>query len=106
MEELLVPLLIAAVALTVAWMVVRPPAIFVVRIHDGEAYAAEGKVTDSFLAVIADVCQEFDLRNAEVRGVARGNRIALRFSSGFTSGAQQRLRNWWAQSGWAAKPGR
>lgn len=105
MDEL-VPILIAAVALTVAWLVVKPPAVFVVAVRDGETHVTQGKVTDAFLAVIADVCQEFDLRNAEVRGVARGKRIALRFSSGFSSAAQQRLRNWWAQSGWAAKPGR
>ena len=105
MDEL-VPILIALVALTVAWLVVKPPAAFVVTVRDGETHVTQGKVTDAFLSVIIDVCQEFDLRAAEVRGVARGNRIALRFSSGFSPAAQQRLRNWWAQSGWSAKPGR
>ena len=58
------------------------------------------------LVLVAEVCAEFALRAGEVRGVARGRRIALSFSSGFPPVARQRLRNWWAMSGWSAKPGR
>jgi hypothetical protein len=89
-----------------AWVMLRPTPAFVVRVRSGKAEATRGKVTDAFRAAVADVCREFGLTAAEVRGVAKGHRIALQFSSAFPEPARQRLRNWWAMSGWAAKPGR
>src|SRR5687767_6530471 len=90
-------------ALVVAWVVARPAAEFVVAVRGGVGSATKGKVTDAFLAAIAEVCAEFDVTRCEIRGVARGKRIALRFSGGFPEVARQRLRNWWAMSGWPAK---
>jgi hypothetical protein len=80
--------------------------MFVVKVRVGKAEATRGTVTDAFLAAVEEVCREFGLRLAEVRGVLRGaRRIALQFSSNFPEAARQRLRNWWAMSGWPA-PGR
>src|SRR4051794_37710446 len=95
-------LLFAALAIALAWLVARPPAEFVVTVRYGTTCRARGKVTDAFLAAVADVCREFDVDVAEVRGVARGERIALHFSSSWPQAARQRLRNWWAISGWSA----
>lgn len=97
-------LLLAGVAITVAWFVGGQPAVFVVSVRDGLAHPRRGKVTDAFLAAVAEVCREFDVNAAEVRGVAHGARIALHFSSSLPEAARQRLRNWWAMSGWSAKP--
>jgi len=97
-------LLLAGIALTVAWLAARPPAVFVVTVRDGLARVKRGKVTDAFLAAVVEVCREFDVSTAEVRGVARNVRIALHFSSSLPEAARQRLRNWWAMSGWSAKP--
>lgn len=97
-------LLFAALAIGLAWLVARPPAEFVVMIRNGTSCRARGKVTDAFLVAVTDVCREFDVSAAEVRGVVRGERIALHFSSGWPQAARQRLRNWWAMSGWSAKP--
>lgn len=102
----LVPLLLAgAVILSLLWFVARPPAVFVVTVRGGTARPGRGKVTDVFLAAVAEVCREFGVSAGEVRGVARGGRISLRFSASFPPAARQRLRNWWAMSGWAARPG-
>jgi hypothetical protein len=105
-EELIPLLFAAAIALTIAWYVARPPAVFAVQVHERKAIPKFGKTTDAFLGAVADVCAEFGVCACEVRGIARGTRIALWFSSGIPEAAQQRLRNWWAMSGWSAKPTR
>jgi hypothetical protein len=102
--DVILPLLTFAAIGVAVWFFAKqkPDAIFVVRVRAGEARAASGAVTGAFLAAVADVCHEFNLSSAEVYGVARGRRIALRFSTNFPFAACQRLRNWWAQSGWPA----
>ena len=100
MSELLV-LVILGVALVV-WLVSKPDAVFVVRVRAGHAEATTGTATTAFRVAVEDVCQEFGVRAGEVRGVARGRRIALRFSTHFPPVAQQRLRNWWTEYGWPA----
>ena len=92
-------------ALAIAWVVAQPAAEFVVEVRDGVGRATKGKVTDAFLGAVADVCSEFGVTTCVVRGVARGARISLRFPPGFPEPARQRLRNWWAMSGWSAKGG-
>lgn len=101
MSEALFIVVLAAIAAGV-WLVSKPPAVFVVRVRAGAPESTLGTVTAGFLGAVADVCREFGLSSGEVRGVARGRRIALRFSSHFPSAARQRLRNWWAMSGWSA----
>ena len=101
MNELLTVLVLAGVAAAV-WFCAKPPAVFVVRVRGGTAEATHGTVTGAFLAAVADVCREFALSSGEVRGVARGRHISLRFSAHFPAAARQRLRNWWALSGWSA----
>ncbi|HSQ57679.1 MAG TPA: DUF3634 family protein [Gemmata sp.] len=95
------PLLVAAIAVLAWWLLARPPAVFVVRVRDGIPAAAGGKVTDAFLAMVAEVFAEFRLASGEIRGVPRGNRIALWFSPEIPPAACQRLRNWWGMSGWS-----
>jgi hypothetical protein len=63
-------------------------------------------VTAAFLEQVREVCQQNGVKRGTVRGLIRGRRIALGFSRNIPSGGQQRLRNWWAHSGWAAKPAR
>ena len=82
----------------------KPPAMFVVRIRHGAPVATRGRVTEAFLATIAELCAEHGVQSGEVRGVPRGRRISLWFSRRLPSSFRQRLRNWWAISGWLAKP--
>lgn len=90
-------------ALVVAWVVAQPQAVFIVTVRAGAATARKGKVTENFLAAVREVCAEFGVTACEIRGVARGKRISLRFRGAFPEAARQRLRNWWVLSGWAAK---
>lgn len=82
------------------WVFGGPPAVFVIRIRDGSPVVTRGKVTEAFLRVIAEACRELAVSSGEVRGVQRGKRVTLRFSASLPSGFCQRLRNWWALSGW------
>jgi hypothetical protein len=93
-------LVIACVAATV-WFFSTPDAVFVVRFGSGNAVATSGHVTGAFLATVDEIAREFAILSGEVRGVARGRRIALRFSSNVPPSARQRLRNWWAEYGWS-----
>ena len=103
MIELVWVALLLAGALVVAWIVAQPHAEFIVSVRNGVATARKGKVTDGFLAAVAEVCAEFGVTTCEIRGVARGKLISLRFPSAIPEPARQRLRNWWAMSGWSAK---
>ncbi len=103
MEELW-PVLIIVVVAAVWWAVAKPQAVFVVRIRDGKLTIGRGKVTEAFSTAVTEVFEEFGLQSGEIRGVSQGRRIALWFSSGIPAAACQRLRNWWAMSGWSAKP--
>jgi len=84
----------------------RQQAIFVVRIRQGRAEGVRGTVTPAFLAEVEQLCAEQGIQSGEVRGVARGRRIALSFSGRLPRGFCQRLRNWWAMSGWTGRPTR
>jgi hypothetical protein len=95
-------LIMAGLVLAGLWYATRPPVVFFVRVVGGEPTAVRGKVTGPFLAAVREVCQEHGVTAGAVRGVAVGQRVTLRFSSGFPEASQQQLRNWWAQSGWPA----
>jgi hypothetical protein len=101
--ELVWVALLVGGALVVAWIVAQPQAEFVVAVRNGVATPRKGKVTDGFLSAVTGVCEEFGVTTCEIRGVARGKLISLRFSSTIPEAARQRLRNWWAMSGWSAK---
>jgi hypothetical protein len=99
-------LVLSVIAVAVVWAILRPAGVFVVRVRQGKASAVRGKATDAFLSEVAEVFREFGIASGEVRGVARGRRIALWFSSRVPPAARQRLRNWWVISGWSAGPRR
>ena len=101
-----VPLLAVGMAAGLYWLLAKPPAVFVVRFHDSVPFTAHGKVTPGFLAAVNDVFREFAVSSGEVRGLRRGSRIVLWFSSHIPAAARQRLRNWWVISGWPAPRGR
>jgi hypothetical protein len=96
---------LSALVLLALWYALRARFAFVVRVRGGEPAALRGTVTPAFLACVRDVCAEFGVASATVRGAIRGRRISLDFSREMPPAAQQRLRNWWAASGWPWRPG-
>jgi hypothetical protein len=77
------------------WSALRPRPQFVVRITNGVPHVARGKVAATFLQEISAACDRHGVRRGEVRGVAAGTRIALKFSSAMPDRCRQQLRNVW-----------
>ena len=88
------------------WRFAKPPATFVVRIRQGQPKATYGKVTEAFLSEVAELCREQNIAAGEIRGVPRRGQLGLWFSREIPGGCRQRLRNWWAMSGWRTVPRR
>jgi hypothetical protein len=97
--QLFAIVLVAAIALAV-WRFAKPPATFVVRIRAGQPKATYGKVTEAFLSEVAELCRDQRIAAGEIRGVPRRGQLGLWFSREIPNGSRQRLRNWWAMSGW------
>jgi hypothetical protein len=106
LETNLLVLVLVVVVVAGIWLFAKLPVIFVIRIHQGFPVASRGKVTEAFLVEIAQLCRELEIVSGEIRGIVQGNRIALRFSKELPGSFCQRLRNWWAISGWPPKPNR
>ena len=98
-EQLSLLLFFAALAIALAWLVAQPPGRVRVKVRHGLSARARGKVTDAFLAAVTEVCREFDVNAAEVRGVARGERTHSPLHRAEAASRRQRLRNWRAISG-------
>ena len=97
-------LLALGVIVAAAWIALQPRCAFVIQIAQGIPKAVRGKVTAAFLEQVREVCEQHSVRQGIVRGLVRGRRIALGFSASIPPAGQQRLRNWWANWGWLAKP--
>jgi hypothetical protein len=70
-----------------------------IRIHGGRPSVRRGKVTQAFLARVADACREGGVARGWIVGVKNGKRISLRFSGSFPRALRQRLRNEWTLAG-------
>jgi len=94
------------VIVAAVWIALQPRCAFVIQISQGLPKAVRGKATAAFLEQVREVCQQNQVQHGMVRGLVRGRRIVLGFSSSIPPAGQQRLRNWWANWGWSAKPAR
>jgi hypothetical protein len=97
-------LLVTCFALWVIWKAAQPQSVFTVRIAEGKAEAAFGKITPSFLIRVQEVAEANMISRGRITGCAHGKLIRLKFSVEIPEPAQQQLRNWWATSGWNAPP--
>jgi hypothetical protein len=93
---------LVALAAWALWSLIRTQYAFIVRIEAGTPRIAGGKVTQAFLHEIGETCRRHGVTDAEIRGTAKGGRIALVFSGDLPPPCQQQLRNLWALSGWSA----
>jgi pimeloyl-ACP methyl ester carboxylesterase len=95
-------LLVGGLVMWGVWQASQPRRLFLVRVLDGRARVASGKVTAMFLERVREIVDEHGIKTATVAGVLRGARISLQFSRQFPPPACQQLRNWWEISGWGA----
>ena len=103
--ELLPKLILVALLAWALWAACRPRCAFVVRLADGLPRLVRGKATAAFLERVREVCNQYGVLSGTVRGIIARRRISLSFS-GIPLPGQQQLRNWWAMSGWSARPTR
>ncbi len=101
MGQMLILVLVALVAWAL-WSASRPRSAFVIRIVAGAPRVAQGTVTPAFLHEVGQTCRRHGVSDAVVRGLVRGQRIALAFSGGMPEPCRQQLRNQWGLSGWSA----
>jgi hypothetical protein len=99
MTEWLIKALVIGFVAWVIWSVLQPQYAFEIRIKDGHAEARRGKVTATFLHMVAETCQAGGVVQGWIGGVRRGRQTALRFSRHFPPNIQQRLRNAWYAAG-------
>ena len=102
--DLLFKFVFLGLAVWVFWLVLRPGCAFVVRFSGGGARAVKGVATRAFLERVREICSQYSVPRATVRGVIHGQRISLAFSRGIPPSGRQQLRNWWSLSGWSALP--
>src|SRR5262245_30539922 len=101
-----VQLLGVGVIVAAAWIALQRRCAFVIQGARGTPKAVRGTGTAVFLEQVREVCPQHGVQYGTVRGLIRGRRISLGFSKSIPPGGQQQLRNWWAHSGWAARPAR
>jgi hypothetical protein len=77
------------------FVALQPRYLFMVRIQDGMARLARGKVTKAFLDEIDHTTREQGVTRGWVGGVRRGRRVVLVFARTIPPAVQQRLRNLW-----------
>jgi len=103
--QILLVVLVALVAWAI-WFASRPRSAFVIRIVRGVPSVARGTVTPAFLQEVGQTCGRHGVSHAVVRGLVRGQRIALGFSGGMPEPCRQQLRNLWGLAGWSTAPSR
>ncbi len=96
--------MLLGVIVAAAWFALQQRRAFVIQIEHGIPKAVWGKATAAFLEQVREVCERHGVRHGSVRGLIRGRRITLGFSTSIPPAGQQQLRNWWANWGWSAKP--
>jgi len=92
-------LAIAAVVIGFVYWAMQPNYVFLIRIDNGNAKLAKGKVTPLFLSQVSDACNQAGVPRGWIGGIARGRRIKLAFSRSIPLACQQQLRNVWAAKG-------
>lgn len=90
---------IAAAVIGALWYAARPQCALLMALEEGRLRLVRGKTTAAFLAAAQSICEEFGVRQGEIRGHWRGRQIALAFSPSIPAEAQQRLRNVWLLDG-------
>jgi hypothetical protein len=90
-------LIFPAVVLIVAWVLLRPNPAFVIRIENGIARAAKGRVPAAFLWELNTTCQREHIRQGVIRGLRFRYGVLLRFSQSIPRDRRQGIRNLWAQ---------
>ena len=70
--------------------------VFVVRIKDGSARRAKGRVRQGFVGDCSDIAGQFEIQSGQIFGVKRANGVEIEFDSKIPRDSYQRFRNAWS----------
>lgn len=84
-----------ALAAFFAWLALRPPTLFLLRIADGRVRVARGKVAGPMFDEARHICADARLTHGWVRGSRTRRGIVLTFSRHIPPDVRQRFRNVW-----------
>jgi hypothetical protein len=86
-------------AVLFSWRVSASGRVFVIRVRARVPFLVRGKVSQAFVAELAEVLQRHAVRRGTIYGVRRRGTVGLNFSRGIPAAARQSLRNVWAMHG-------
>lgn len=99
MEYVAIIVVLVVLAVVFSWRVTARGRVFVVRVRNRVPFLARGKVSQAFVAELADVLGRHEVRRGSIYGVRRRGAVSLGFSRGIPAAARQALRNVWAMHG-------
>lgn len=98
LEQLIVLFVLVALG-WLLWLAAQPRPLFVIEIRNGIPHLKKGKVTDSFLNGIAEVCRLSGTQSGTIKAYRQNQRTRIQCSSSISFGCQQQLRNM-IHAGW------
>jgi hypothetical protein len=96
MEYVAIVAVVIAAAAVAFWQVTAAGRVFVIRIRHRVPFLTKGKVSQAFVAELAEVIQAHGVRYGSIYGARRRGTVLLEFSRGIPMGARQALRNVWS----------
>ena len=99
MEYVAIVGVLVLLAVLFSWRVAAHSRVFVIRVRNRVPVTVKGKVSQAFVAELADVLRRHEVRRGSIYGVRRRGAVLLGFSPGIPQAARQGLRNVWAMHG-------
>ncbi len=90
----ILPAIVLIAIIVAGWYLLRPPVVFVIRYRGGKPRVVRGRLTESSLRAIDDICQQSGVQLGSITALPMGKRqIRLKFTGNIPPGCQQQLRN-------------
>ena len=96
MEYVAIAALVVAVAAVAYWQVSTAGRVFVIRVRSRVPFLTKGKVSQAFVAELAEVLQAQGVQRGSIIGVRRRGTVLLEFSRDIPNSVRQALRNVWS----------
>lgn len=88
------PAIVMIAIIVGGWYLLRPRVVFVIRYRGGKPKVVRGRVTESALRAIDEICRQSDVQLGSITALPIGKRqIRLKFTGRIPPGCQQQLRN-------------
>ena len=90
----ILPAIVLIAIIAAGWYLLRPRVVFVIRYRGGKPKVVRGRLTESALRAIDDICQQCDVQLGSITALPIGKRkFRLKFTGNIPPGCQQQLRN-------------